>query len=327
MKKYSFKELGLENTRDMFKRANESGYSIPAFNFANLEQLQAILDACVEAESDVIIQISASARTYIGKEQLPLLVKGAIDEIRAKGSKIAVALNLDHGKGQDLIKDCLDYGFSSVMIDASKYDFEKNIELTKEIVELAKDYDASVEGEIGVIHGTEDEHSADESAFTKPIEAVEFIKRTGVDSLAIAIGTAHGAHKFKVGEDPKLRLDILEEIERRIPGFPIVLHGSSAVPKQYTDMIKEFGGEVKDAIGIPNAELRKASKSAVAKINVDTDGRLAFTAAIRRVLGTNPKEFDPRKYLGAAKDEMKAYYKTKIVDVFGSEGAYKKGTK
>ena len=230
MKKYSFKELGLENTRDMFKRANENGYSIPAFNFANLEQLQAILDACTEAESDVIIQISASARTYIGKEQLPLLVKGAIDEIRAKGSKIAVALNLDHGKGHELIKDCLDYGFSSVMIDASKYDFEKNIELTKEIVELAKDYDASVEGEIGVIHGTEDEHSADESAFTKPAEAVEFIKRTGVDSLAIAIGTAHGAHKFKVGEDPKLRLDILEAIKKEIGSFPIVLHGSSSVP-------------------------------------------------------------------------------------------------
>ena len=327
MRKYSFKELGLENTRDMFKRANENGYSIPAFNFANLEQLQAILDACVEAESDVIIQISASARTYIGKEQLPLLVKGAIDEIRAKGSKIAVALNLDHGKGQDLIKDCLDYGFSSVMIDASKYDFEKNIELTKEIVELAKDYDASVEGEIGVIHGTEDEHSADESTFTKPAEAVEFIKRTGVDSLAIAIGTAHGAHKFKVGEDPKLRLDILENIKKEIGSFPIVLHGSSSVPQDYIKKFKEFGGEVKDAIGIPNAELRKASKSAVAKINVDTDGRLAFTAAIRRVLGTTPKEFDPRKYLGAAKDEMKAYYKTKIVDVFGSEGAYKKGTK
>ena len=327
MRKYSFKELGLENTRDMFKRANENGYSIPAFNFANLEQLQAILDACVEAESDVIIQISASARTYIGKEQLPLLVKGAIEEIREKGSKIAVALNLDHGKGYDLIKDCLDYGFSSVMIDASKYDFEKNIELTKEIVELAKDYDASVEGEIGVIHGTEDEHSADESTFTKPAEAVEFIKRTGVDSLAIAIGTAHGAHKFKVGEDPKLRLDILENIKKEIGSFPIVLHGSSSVPQDYIKKFKEFGGEVKDAIGIPNAELRKASKSAVAKINVDTDGRLAFTAAIRRVLGTTPKEFDPRKYLGAAKDEMKAYYKTKIVDVFGSEGAYKKGTK
>jgi len=326
MKKYSFKELGLENTRDMFKRANENGYSIPAFNFANLEQLQAILDACTEAESDVIIQISASARTYIGKEQLPLLVKGAIDEIRAKGSKIAVALNLDHGKGHELIKDCLDYGFSSVMIDASHYSYEKNIKIVSDVVKLAHSYGATVEAELGMLGGQEDDLIVDEkdSKYTNPSQAADFVKRTGIDSLAVAIGTAHGAHKFKVGEDPKLRLDILEEIERRIPGFPIVLHGSSAVPKQYTDMIKEFGGEVKDAIGIPNAELRKASKSAVAKINVDTDGRLAFTAAIRRVLG---KEFDPRKYLGAAKDEMKAYYKTKIVDVFGSEGAYKKGTK
>lgn len=297
MKKYSFKELGLENTRDMFKRANENGYSIPAFNFANLEQLQAILDACTEAESDVIIQISASARTYIGKEQLPLLVKGAIDEIRAKGSKIAVALNLDHGKGHELIKDCLDYGFSSVMIDASKYDFEKNIELTKEIVELAKDYDASVEGEIGVIHGTEDEHSADESAFTKPAEAVEFIKRTGVDSLAIAIGTAHGAHKFKVGEDPKLRLDILEAIKKEIGSFPIVLHGSSSVPQDYIKKFKEFGGEVKDAIGIPDEELKKASKSIVTKINVDTDGRLVFTSALREYFAKNPKEMDLKNIL------------------------------
>lgn len=316
MKKYSFKELGLENTRDMFKRANENGYSIPAFNFANLEQLQAILDACVEAESDVIIQISASARTYIGKEQLPLLVKGAIDEIRAKGSKISVALNLDHGKGQDLIKDCLDYGFSSVMIDASKYDFEKNIELTKEIVELAKAYDASVEGEIGVIHGTEDEHSADESTFTKPAEAVEFIKKTGVDSLAIAIGTAHGAHKFKVGEDPKLRLDILENIKKEIGSFPIVLHGSSSVPQDYIKRFKEFGGEVKDAIGIPDEELRKASKSIVTKINVDTDGRLVFTSTLREYFAENPKEMDLKKYLGYARNEMKNFYVKKINSVF-----------
>lgn len=316
MKKYSFKELGLENTRDMFKRANENGYSIPAFNFANLEQLQAILDACTEAESDVIIQISASARTYIGKEQLPLLVKGAIDEIRAKGSKIAVALNLDHGKGHELIKDYLDYGFSSVMIDASKYDFEKNIELTKEIVELAKDYDASVEGEIGVIHGTEDEHSADESAFTKPAEAVEFIKRTGVDSLAIAIGTAHGAHKFKVGEDPKLRLDILEAIKKEIGSFPIVLHGSSSVPQDYIKKFKEFGGEVKDAIGIPDEELKKASKSIVTKINVDTDGRLVFTSALREYFAENPKEMDLKKYLDYARNEMRNFYVKKINSVF-----------
>ncbi len=316
MKKYSFKELGLENTRDMFKRANENGYSIPAFNFANLEQLQAILDACVEAESDVIIQISASARTYIGKEQLPLLVKGAINEIRAKGSKIAVALNLDHGKGYDLIKDCLDYGFSSVMIDASKYDFEKNIELTKEIVELAKAYDASVEGEIGVIHGIEDEHSADESTFTKPAEAVEFIKKTGVDSLAIAIGTAHGAHKFKVGEDPKLRLDILENIKKEIGSFPIVLHGSSSVPQDYIKKFKEFGGEVKDAIGIPDEELRKASKSIVTKINVDTDGRLVFTSALREYFAKNPKEMDLKKYFDYARNEMKNFYVKKINSVF-----------
>lgn len=316
MRKYSFKELGLENTRDMFKRANENGYSIPAFNFANLEQLQAILDACVEAESDVILQISASARTYIGKEQLPLLVKGAIEEIREKGSKIAVALNLDHGKGYDLIKDCLDYGFSSVMIDASKYDFEKNIELTKEIVELVKDYDASVEGEIGVIHGTEDEHSADESTFTKPAEAVEFIKRTGVDSLAIAIGTAHGAHKFKVGEDPKLRLDILENIKKEIGSFPIVLHGSSSVPQDYIKKFKEFGGEVKDAIGIPDEELRKASKSIVTKINVDTDGRLVFTSALREYFAKNPKEMDLKKYLDYARNEMKNFYVKKINSVF-----------
>lgn len=316
MRKYSFKELGLENTRDMFKRANENGYSIPAFNFANLEQLQAILDACVKAESDVILQISASARTYIGKEQLPLLVKGAIEEIREKGSKIAVALNLDHGKGYDLIKDCLDYGFSSVMIDASKYDFEKNIELTKEIVELAKDYDASVEGEIGVIHGTEDEHSADESTFTKPAEAVEFIKRTGVDSLAIAIGTAHGAHKFKVGEDPKLRLDILENIKKEIGSFPIVLHGSSSVPQDYIKKFKEFGGEVKDAIGIPDEELRKASKSIVTKINVDTDGRLVFTSALREYFAENPKEMDLKKYLDYARNEMKNFYVKKINSVF-----------
>ncbi len=316
MKKYSFKELGLENTREMFKKANQNGYSIPAFNFANLEQLQAILDACTEAESDVIIQISASARTYIGKEQLPLLVKGAIDEIRARGSKIAVAMNLDHGKGYDLIKDCLDYGFSSVMIDASKYDFEKNIELTKEIVELAKDYDASVEGEIGVIHGTEDEHSADESTFTKPAEAVEFIKRTGVDSLAIAIGTAHGAHKFKVGEEPKLRLDILEAIKKEIGDFPIVLHGSSSVPQNYIRKFKEFGGEVKDAIGIPDEELGKASKSIVTKINVDTDGRLVFTSALREYFTKNPKEMDLKKYLDYARTEMKNFYVEKIKSVF-----------
>ena len=316
MKKYSYKELGLENTREMFKRANEGGYSIPAFNFCNMEQLQAILEACVETDSDVILQISTSARKYIGKELLPLMIKGAIEEIRAKGSKISVALNLDHGKEVDMIKECLDYGFSSVMIDASKYEFEKNVEITKSVVELAKEYDASVEGEIGIISGVEDEHSSDDSHFTRPKEAIEFIEKTGVDSLAIAIGTAHGAHKFKPGEDPKLRLDILEEIKEKIGSYPIVLHGSSSVPQEYIKKFKEFGGEVKDAIGIPDEELKKASKSIVTKINVDTDGRLVFTSCLRENLKNNPKEMDLKKILEYPREEMKKFYSEKIRNIF-----------
>ncbi len=324
---YKYKDLGLSNTKEMFAKANKEGYAVPAFNFNNMEMALAIVEACAEMGSPVILQCSKGALNYMGADVVPLLAKAAVDRARNMGSDIPVALHLDHGPDIETVKTCIEAGFSSVMIDGSHYDFAKNIEVSKEIVEYAHKFDVTVEAELGVLAGIEDDVKAESHTYTNPDEVEEFVNKTGVDSLAIAIGTSHGAHKFKPGEDPKLRLDILEEIERRIPGFPIVLHGSSAVPKQYTDMIKEFGGEVKDAIGIPNAELRKASKSAVAKINVDTDGRLAFTAAIRRVLGTTPKEFDPRKYLGAAKDEMKAYYKTKIVDVFGSEGAYKKGTK
>lgn len=324
---YKYKDLGLSNTKEMFAKANKEGYAVPAFNFNNMEMALAIVEACAEMGSPVILQCSKGALNYMGADVVPLLAKAAVDRAINMGSDIPVALHLDHGPDIETVKTCIEAGFSSVMIDGSHYDFAKNIEVSKEVVEYAHKFDVTVEAELGVLAGIEDDVKAESHTYTNPDEVEEFVNKTGVDSLAIAIGTSHGAHKFKPGEDPKLRLDILEEIERRIPGFPIVLHGSSAVPKQYTDMIKEFGGEVKDAIGIPNAELRKASKSAVAKINVDTDGRLAFTAAIRRVLGTTPKEFDPRKYLGAAKDEMKAYYKTKIVDVFGSEGAYKKGTK
>lgn len=324
---YKYKDLGLSNTKEMFAKANKEGYAVPAFNFNNMEMALAIVEACAEMGSPVILQCSKGALNYMGADVVPLLAKAAVDRARNMGSDIPVALHLDHGPDIETVKTCIEAGFSSVMIDGSHYDFAKNIEVSKEVVEYAHKFDVTVEAELGVLAGIEDDVKAESHTYTNPDEVEEFVNKTGVDSLAIAIGTSHGAHKFKPGEDPKLRLDILEEIERRIPGFPIVLHGSSAVPKQYTDMIKEFGGEIKDAIGIPNAELRKASKSAVAKINVDTDGRLAFTAAIRRVLGTTPKEFDPRKYLGAAKDEMKAYYKTKIVDVFGSEGAYKKGTK
>ena len=324
---YNYKDLGLTNTKAMFAKANKEGYAVPAFNFNNMEMALAIVEACAEMGSPVILQCSKGALTYMGADVAPLLAKAAVDRARNMGSDIPVALHLDHGPDLDTVKLCIESGFSSVMIDGSHYDFDKNIQVSKEVADYAHKFDVTVEAELGVLAGIEDDVKAESHTYTNPDEVEEFIGKTGVDSLAIAIGTSHGAHKFKPGEDPKLRLDILKEIEKRIPGFPIVLHGSSAVPKQYTDMIKQYGGEVKDAIGIPDAQLRSAASSAVAKINVDTDGRLAFTAAVRRVLGTNPKEFDPRKYLGAAKEEMKAYYKTKIVDVFGSEGAYKKGTK
>ena len=323
---YNYRDLGLTNTKEMFAKANKEGYAVPAFNFNNMEMAMAIVEACAEMGSPVILQCSKGALKYMGADVAPLLAKAAVDRARNMGSDIPVALHLDHGPDLETVKTCIEAGFSSVMIDGSHYDFAKNIQVSKEVVDYAHQFDVSVEAELGVLAGIEDDVKAESHTYTNPDEVEEFVTKTGVDSLAIAIGTSHGAHKFKPGEDPKLRLDILKEIERRIPGFPIVLHGSSAVPKQYTDMIKQYGGEVKDAIGIPDSELRKAASSAVAKINVDTDGRLAFTAAIRRVLGTSPKEFDPRKYLGAAKEEMEAYYKTKIVDVFGSEGAYKKGS-
>lgn len=316
MGKYRFEDLGLENTREMFKRANKEGYSVPAFNFANLEQLKAILDACSKAQSDVILQISESARKYIGKETLPLMVKGAILDIREAGSTISVALNLDHGKDFNQIKDCLDYGFSSVMIDASHEEFYENIEKTKEVVQLAKLYNASVEGELGVLSGIEDEISSQDEKYTNPSEVVEFVQKTGVDSLAIAIGTAHGAHKFKPGTDPKLRLDILDKIKEQLGDFSIVLHGSSSVPEEYINKFRTFGGEIKDAIGIPDGELQKASKSTVTKINVDTDGRLVFTSTLLEYMKNNPKEMDLKKYLSIPKKEMENYYCDKIKRVF-----------
>ncbi|MGL5964272.1 MAG: class II fructose-1,6-bisphosphate aldolase [Fusobacteriaceae bacterium] len=323
---YNYKELGLSNTREMFVKANKEGYAVPAFNFNNMEMMLAIVEACAEMGSPVILQCSTGALKYMSKEVAPLLAKAAVDRARAMGSDIPVALHLDHGPDLAAVKTCIEAGFSSVMIDGSHHNFEDNIKVSKEVVEFAHKYDVTVEGELGVLKGIEDDVVADDHQFTRPEEVEEFVKRTGVDSLAIAIGTSHGAHKFKPGEDPKLRLDILVECERRLPGFPIVLHGSSEVPAKYIEMMRTYGGEISDAMGIPASELRGGAKSGVAKINVDTDGRLAFTSGIRKVLATNPKEFDPRKYLGAAKEEMKAYYKTKVVDVFGSEGAYKKAS-
>ena len=323
--KYNYKDLGLVNTREMFSKANKEGYSVPAFNFNNLEQLQGIIEACVEMGSPVILQVSTGARKYIGKEMLPGLAKAATDYVKASGSDIPVALHLDHGPSFEMAKDCIEYGFSSVMIDASHFPYDENVALSKKVAEFAHEHDVTVEAELGVLAGVEDDVVADDHIFTQPDEVEDFVTKTGVDSLAIAIGTSHGAHKFKPGDNPKIRLDILKEIEKRIPGFPIVLHGSSSVPKQYVEIINQNGGKIADAIGIPEEQLLLASKSAVAKINVDTDGRLAFTAGIREVLANKPGEFDPRKYAGVAKDYIKKYYKEKIVNVFGSEGAYKKG--
>ena len=323
--KYNYKDLGLVNTKEMFAKANKEGYAVPAFNFNNLEQLQGIIEACVEMGSPVILQVSTGARKYIGKEMLPGLAKAATDYVKATGSDIPVALHLDHGPSFEVAKDCIEYGFSSVMIDASHFPYDENVALSKKVAEFAHEHDVTVEAELGVLAGVEDDVVADAHIFTQPDEVEDFVTKTGVDSLAIAIGTSHGAHKFKPGDNPKIRLDILKEIEQRIPGFPIVLHGSSSVPKQYVEIINQHGGKIADAIGIPEEQLLLASKSAVAKINVDTDGRLAFTAGIREVLANKPSEFDPRKYAGVAKDYIKKYYKEKIVNVFGSEGAYKKG--
>lgn len=319
-----YSELGLVNTKEMFKKANEAGYAVPAFNFNNLEQLQAVIEACAEMGSPVILQCSREVLAYIGESMLPMIVKGAVDFVKISGAEIPVALNLDHGSDIEIVKKCIGLGFSSVMFDGSHLPFEENVKKTKEIVEYAHQYNISVEGELGVLAGVEEGKKVERAEFTNPDEVEDFVKRTGVDSLAIAIGTAHGAHKFKPEENPKLHLEVLDEVQKRIPEFPIVLHGSSAVPKEYIDMIKENGGAMKDAIGIPDSELRKATSSVVAKVNVSTDGSLAFTGALRKYLTENSSDFDLKKYLGAAREEMKNYYKTKIVNVFGSEGAYKK---
>jgi len=316
----SYKELGLVNTRDMFVKAMAGGYAVPAFNFNNLEQLQAIIQACVEVKSPVILQISSGARQYANQTLLRNLARGAVEYAAELGHAIPISLHLDHGSSFELCKDCIEFGFSSVMIDGSHYSYEENIALTKKVVEYAHQFDVTVEGELGVLAGIEDDVKADEHTYTEPDEVVDFVGRTGVDSLAISIGTSHGAYKFKPGTDPKIRLDILAEIEQRIPGFPIVLHGASSVPQDLVKMINTYGGKLKDAIGIGEDQLRAAAESAVCKINIDSDGRLAMTAAVRRVMAEHPEEFDPRKYLGPARDELKKLYIHKCQAVLGSAG-------
>ncbi|MBE6387407.1 MAG: class II fructose-1,6-bisphosphate aldolase [Lentisphaerae bacterium] len=318
----SYKELGLVNSRDLFKKAVDGGYAIPAYNFNNLEQMQAILQACCETQSPVILQVSKGARKYANQTLLRYLAQGAVEYAKelTGGKGIPIVLHLDHGPDFETCKSCIDLGFSSVMIDGSHLPYEENIARTREVVEYAHKFDVTVEGELGVLAGVEDDVKSEHHTYTQPEEVEDFVKRTGVDSLAIAIGTSHGAYKFKPGDDPKIRLDILHEIEKRIPGFPIVLHGASSVPQDMVKIINENGGRLKDAIGIGEDQLREAAKSAVCKINIDSDGRLAMTAGIRKVMTEDPSIFDPRLYLGPAREMLKELFARKNREVLGSAG-------
>ena len=326
----SYKELGLVNTKDMFAKAMKGGYAIPAYNFNNMEQMQAIIQACVETKSPVILQVSKGARAYADKYILRNMARGAVEYAEELGCKIPIVLHLDHGPSFEVAKDCIDNGFSSVMIDGSALPYDENVAVTKKVVEYAHAHDVTVEAELGVLGGVEDDVAAEESKYTKPEEVVDFTSKTGCDSLAISIGTSHGRCKFTPEQctrtpdgvlvPPPLAFDVLEAIEKELPGFPIVLHGSSSVPMEYVRIIEQFGGKIPDSVGIPEEQLRKAAKSAVCKINIDSDGRLAMTAAIRRFCADNPEKFDPREYLGPARDELKKMYMHKNIDVLGSAG-------
>ena len=328
----SYKELGLVNTREMFAKAIKGGYAIPAFNFNNMEQLQAIIKASAETKSPVILQVSKGARNYANQTLLRYMAQGAVEYAKELGwEHPQICLHLDHGDSFELCTSCVDFGFSSVMIDASSLPYEENIALTKKVVDYAHQYDVTVEAELGVLAGVEDEVSSAVSHYTKPEEVVDFATRSGCDSLAISIGTSHGAYKFtpeQCTRDPKtgrlvpppLAFDVLDAVMEQLPGFPIVLHGSSSVPQEYVDMINKYGGKLPDAVGIPEEQLRKAAKSAVCKINIDSDSRLAFTAAVRKVFAEKPAEFDPRKYCFLADAAITEIYTHKIINVLGSDG-------
>ena len=325
----SYKELGLVNTKEMFKKAVAGGYAIPAFNFNTMEQMQAIVQAAVKQKSPVIMQVSKGARNYANGTILRYMAQGAVEYAKELGcANPQIVLHLDHGDSFELCKDCIDNGFSSVMIDGSALPYEENIKLTQQVVEYAHAHDVTVEAELGVLAGVEDEVQAEESHYTKPEEVIDFATRTGCDSLAISIGTSHGAYKFKPEQctrnaqgklvPPPLAFDVLHAIEKKLPGFPIVLHGSSSVPQDEVDTINAHGGKLPDAVGIPEEQLREASKSAVCKINIDSDSRLAMTAAIRKYFDEHPEHFDPRQYLKPARENMQKMYEHKIVDVLGS---------
>ena len=317
--------MALITTKEMFKKALVNDYAVGAFNVNNMEIIQGIVDAASIENAPLILQVSAGARKYAKPAYLLKLVEAAIED-----TGLDIALHLDHGEDFDICKKCIDDGFTSVMIDGSKHPFEENIALTKKVVEYAHQFDVTVEAELGVLAGVEDDVVAEVSHYTKPEEVVDFATRTGCDSLAISIGTSHGAYKFtpeQCTRDPKtgrlipppLAFDVLAAIEKQLPGFPIVLHGSSSVPQEYVDIINEHGGKLPNAVGIPEEQLRQAAKSAVCKINIDSDSRLAFTAGVRQTFDEHPEYFDPRQYCGKAREYMEDLYKHKITDVLGSE--------
>lgn len=320
-----YRSLGFVNTRAMFEKAIEGGFAVPAYNFNNMEQIQAIVTACLETQSPVILQVSKGAREYADETLLRYMGQGVIEMMKRMANdlncgEIPIALHLDHGDSYDLCVSCIESGFSSVMIDGSHLPYDENIELTRKVVDYAHQYEVTVEGELGVLAGVEDDVSAEHHTYTKPEEVEDFVTKTGVDSLAISIGTSHGAYKFEPGQNPEIRLDILHDIEKRIPGFPIVLHGSSSVPPDAVETINKYGGNLKDSIGIPENQLREAARTAVCKINIDSDGRLVMTAKIREIFAVKPEEFDPRKYLGPARDALKVMYMHKNRNVLGSSG-------
>jgi fructose-bisphosphate aldolase class II len=331
----SYIELGLNNTVKIFEKAMLGKYAIPGYNFNNMEQLQAIIRACVQSESPVILQVSKGARQYANETLLRFMAKGAVEyakELHPEGKQIPITLHLDHGGDFEICKACIDNGFSSVMFDGSSRLYEENIKISQQVVEYAhsrNDY-VSVECELGVLAGVEDEVSSEVAHYTKPEEVIDFKERTGCDSLAISIGTSHGANKFTPDQctrapdgtlvPPPLRFDILEAIEIQLPSFPIVLHGSSSVPQNFVKMINDNGGALKDAVGIPEDQLRKAGQHNVCKINIDSDGRLAVTAIVRKIFAEKPAEFDPRKYLGPARDALAELYARKNKEVLCSAG-------
>ena len=326
----NYKDLGLVNTKEMFVKAMAGKYAVPAFNFNNMEQLQAIVQAAVATKSPVILQVSKGARAYANQTLLRYMAEGAVEYAKELGCKHPeIVLHLDHGDSFETCKSCIDMGFSSVMIDGSHLPYEENVALTKKVVEYAHQFDVTVEGELGVLAGVEDEVSSDHHTYTDPAEVVDFVTRTGCDSLAISIGTSHGAYKFTPEQchvdpatgrlvPPPLAFDVLEAVMKELPGFPIVLHGSSSVPLDQVEIINKYGGKLKAAIGIPEDQLRKAAELSVCKINIDSDSRLAMTAAIRQAFAEHPEEFDPRKYLGPARENMRKLYEEKIIDVLGS---------